>query len=353
VATEWYSTSATEAPSSQGESVYNYRFWIAASLPLLTSRGLDPYVVQGDAFSTYKMDTAYSKFLSDSVIQNTTMNSAPIQRNLVREGDYHTLAFLNDYTHFESDVHIIRIKYFISDGTTDSFFFSNNATNGGLQPNDASLEDNNRLLYLGVGPGNLEGASSLLVSTVFGGSTTAGLARPSLQGDWTHYTVNVYSATAQTKGEPIYFKKQSGNCKGYKVRRLAWRNSLGAYDYWNFNMKSTQTIDVSRNNYSTMLGTYDKSVFRYRNTQRGNTTRQTTAILKETLNTDWITQEDAVLIEKLFISSNIQIVENSDTEFTQGVILTDTSYIKRTNANDKLIQYTINIEYANPINTNS
>ena len=49
----------------------------------------------------------------------------------------------------------------------------------------------------------------------------------------------------------------------------------------------------------------------------------------------------------------VDIVENMDTEFTQGVVITDSSFIKKTSANDKLIQYTINIEYANPINTNS
>ena len=53
------------------------------------------------------------------------------------------------------------------------------------------------------------------------------------------------------------------------------------------------------------------------------------------------------------MSTQVDIVENMDTEFTQGVIITDSSFIRKTKANDKLIQYTINIEYANPINTNS
>ena len=47
------------------------------------------------------------------------------------------------------------------------------------------------------------------------------------------------------------------------------------------------------------------------------------------------------------------MVENADTEFTQGVMVTDTSFVRKTVANDKMIQYTIKIEYANNINTNS
>ena len=102
-----------------------------------------------------------------------------------------------------------------------------------------------------------------------------------------------------------------------------------------------------------MLGTFNKSQWRYNNTQRGKATRQTTAVLKETINTDWITEADSVLIEKLIMSTDVYIVENSDTDFTEGVLVTDSSFIKKTTANDKMIQYTINIEYANPVNTNS
>ena len=86
---------------------------------------------------------------------------------------------------------------------------------------------------------------------------------------------------------------------------------------------------------------------------RGKQTRQTTATLKETLNTDWITEQDAQLLEGLIMSTNVEMVENADTDYTQGVMVTDTSFVRKTVANDKMIQYTIKIEYANNINTNS
>jgi len=75
--------------------------------------------------------------------------------------------------------------------------------------------------------------------------------------------------------------------------------------------------------------------------------------LKETLNTDWITEQDANLLEKLIMSTDVYIVENADTEFTQGVMIIDSSFVRKTRANDKMIQYTIQIEYANNVNTNS
>ena len=94
-------------------------------------------------------------------------------------------------------------------------------------------------------------------------------------------------------------------------------------------------------------------MYSYDNFGRGKKTRSVTAVTKETLNTDWITEQDAILLEGLIMSTNVNIIENSDTTFTVPVIISDTSFIKKTVANDKLIQYTINIEYANTLNTNS
>ena len=118
-------------------------------------------------------------------------------------------------------------------------------------------------------------------------------------------------------------------------------------------MKSTQTINVERDKYNTMLGIWNENKWKYNNTQRGVTTRKTTAILRETLNTDWISEEDANLLEKLIMSTDVYVVENAETTYTEAVTITDSSYVKKTVANDGLIQYTINIEYANPVNTNS
>ena len=101
------------------------------------------------------------------------------------------------------------------------------------------------------------------------------------------------------------------------------------------------------------MGRFNGSKWSYNNTMRGKKTRQVTAVLKETLNTDWITEQDANLLEKLIMSTDVYIVENADTTYTEPVMITDTSFVKKTVANDKLIQYTIQIEYANPINTNS
>ena len=193
-----------------------------------------------------------------------------------------------------------------------------------------------------MGPANLEAQSI----------TPA--AKPSNNSGWAYYKIYLALADGTQKSLPYYFVNQDGSCKGFKVRRLAWRNSLGCYDYFNFKKKSTQTLDVKRNNYETIVGEFNSDLYSYTNSDRGKNTRNTTAILRETLNTDWISEADAVLLENLIMSTNVTKVQNeTNDDYTVPVMITDSSFVKKTVANDKLIQYTINIAYANPINTNS
>tara|TARA_R100001443_G_scaffold1056_1_gene4156 strand:+ start:25177 stop:26646 length:1470 start_codon:yes stop_codon:yes gene_type:complete len=344
-----YSTGESVLPTQNtAVNITDTQVYIPASLPLFTARDTDSNYIQGTAFQPYQASSPTDLFLSD-VKSGSGDYGISGRINYVQDTDYHTIGFLNDFSKFTSDLDYIQIAYYNSSNVliNDAEYIANITGNGGIPPNDGSLTDAGRLLYFGCGPGNLEGQSD------------NSDAKPSNNAGWAYYTIrgtsttNTNPALATAETAPYYFIKQDGSCKGFKVRRLAWRNSLGCYDYLNFTKKSTQRIEVTRNNYSSILGTFNGSKWRYNNTQRGKQTRQVTAVLKETLNTDWLSEEQAYLVEKLIMSTDVYIVENTDTEFTQGVMIVDKSIMKKTQANDKLIQYTIQIEYANPVNTNS
>jgi hypothetical protein len=347
---ENYSSAANASPADvvTNKISYTSRF-LQASLPLFTPRSTDSEYVQSDAFNVFNMNSVTDRFLSDIGKNLNPTSGKLVYLNYIQDTDYHTLAFLNDTTYYASEAHNFKINYYDSSnvqiGSTQTI--ANSATNGGYEPDGEGTPNvlpipAQSLLYFGCGAGNLEAQDA----------TTA--ARPSNFANWQYYTVTAFdSGSSAAKSAPYTFVKQNGSCKGFKVRRLAWRNSVGGYDYYNFNMKSTQTLNVERNNYNALIGTYNKSVWSYNDTQRGKTTRQTTATLKETLNTDFISETDAFLIEKLLMSTSVYIIENPDTELTEAVMITDSSIVKKTVANDRVIQYTINIEYANPVNTNS
>ena len=354
---EEYSLSASASPQEYpGTSVTDVEFFTSASLPLMTTRDTDPDYIQSNAFNVFSLSSSTKRFLSDleasatgTIVGSATeTNPGEVYRNYVQSlGDYHTVGFLNGATDFNSECFKIQVTYYDGSNqlTQNSFLNTDNdsGTDRGGKAPDAVTTDPQRILYFGCGTGNLT-FQSVHVTSRPNNANNAG---------WTHYTIQALDDSDDAASALYYFINQDGSCKGFKIRRLAFRNSLGCYDYFNFKMKSISTIEVNRDNYNSMLGTFNKSRWRYNNTQRGKTTRQTTAILKETLQTDWISEQDANLLEKLVYSTDVYILENLDTDFTEGVVVTDSSFVKKTVANDKLIQYTINIEYANPINTNS
>jgi hypothetical protein len=352
------SSSASASPQEDATGAVNSTlFYMQGALPLFTPRSViggsvDTDYLQGDNMAIYCPNGTSKKFLSDLQLSTGDYISGTFYRNYIQSTDYHTLAFLNGQNDFNTSTYYMEIAYYdSSNGLIGSKqYLINDSGNGGAIPATSGGEvntDEERLLYFGCGAGNLE-------ASTIDGSTTH---RPSNFTNWAYYTIRVTSnntGTISYQSLPYYFIKQDASCKGFKIRRLAFRNSLGCYDYFNFKKKSTQTVNVERNNYSSMLGTFNKSKWRYDDYQRGKTTRQTTAVLQETLNTDWITEQDADLIEKLIMSTDVYVVENDDTTYTQAVMVTSSSHIRKTQANDGMkIQYTINIEYANPLNTNS
>ena len=341
-----YSTAANTSPADvTAGSINDTKIYIAASLNLNTSR--DTADFQGTSFSSYSLNGSSALFLSDIQASVAAYNLGSVRRNYIQEEDYHTIGFLNGEDDFNSLAQRLYIKYYDSSnaqiGSTQ--YITNENDTGGAKPETGGTgqvnSDTERLVYFGCGPANLQAQSE----------TTA--ARPSAFTGWVYYTVQAMTTAPAAKSSLYYFIKQDGSCKDFKVRRLAWINSLGCFDYFNFKMKSVQTLEVTRNNYNTMLGNFNSDMYSYDNFGRGKNTRNTTAILKETLQTDWITEEDATLLEGLIMSNNVQIIENPDTTYTVPVMIINKSFVKKTVANDRMIQYSINIEYANPVNTNS
>jgi len=342
-----YSTNANQVPTENtGSTATNTRFYLKASLPLLTQRDTDSLFIQGTAFQKYQTSSSSDLFLSDLIKQNSKYNSAKVYRTKIRDDDYHTVAFLNDNGNFDSEIDKIQIIYYdISGSALTITTITNSTTYGGYDPdsvNDDLDNDPYRLLYFGCGTANLEAGSN-------------SVSRPSNASNngWVRYTIQGLNSSNSARTDVYEFERDNCRIKGFKTRRLAWVNTVGGYDYFNFTCKSTEKLNVKRDTYSTLMGYYSSSKFFYNNTQRGKTVRTTEATLTETLKTDWISEEDAVLLQSLMKSNEVQVVQNTDTEFTQGVNVVDTNFTVKTKANDKLIQYTIQIEYANNINTNS
>ena len=237
---------------------------------------------------------------------------------------------------------------------TIHFFDNSNANGGSTAAESTTVQE--AILYFGCGTKNLQ-TQSLETN-----------ARPSNFSNWAYYRICGTTTDADTGGQPDtrctkfynFYRYGSGakvddrhqSCTRYNNVRLAWRNRLGAWDYMNFRGKSIESVDVTSEEMESVPGTWDLGRYAYYNYERGKETLYTEAIRKLVINSDYLNEDEAVWLEELFTSTDIQIID--DNSIVYPVIITNKMYTKKTSVNDKIkIQYTINLEYANKVRTNS
>ena len=351
-----YSTAQDTSPTeTETDNVEQTLFYMQATQPLSSPRNANSDYIQTTVMGAYAMNGVSDKFLSDLERDEVSypiiagVNEHLAKRTFVYDDDYHTLAFLNDATNLLTNGFQLSLKYYDAENSQIGVtkYIQNITANGGALPNTDVDEDSKRLLYVGVGPKNLQN------------QTVDTSARPSNFSGWAYYVIQMMNETATGNvSDKYYFIKSDFTtktpiCKGYTRRRLAWRNSLGCYDYMNFEGKNKRKIDIKRNTYESVLGYFSQSKFFYNNSQRGKSTRSATAMTKETLQSDYMTEKDAKLIEHLLVSTRVSMIQNAFTDYEIPVVITDKSFDVKTKADTRLIRYTIQVEYANPTNTNS
>lgn len=281
-------------------------------------------VIEWD-YSPYILDGTTKSFLSEL--------DATVSRKL-RATDYHTLAFFNGtWGSDTSALGTLEVKEYNDAGVQQgsTWYIDNTAANGGYPYTSSNLHDKG-LLYIGVGAANF---------------TNAGVT---LQAGTTYYTVQAKTASAGTLKSKLYrFDIIDDDCKGYDTIRLAWLNRLGAWDYYCFTKKSTKSVNVRKKLYRKTVGNWADNPatgYTYSQYERGNSTVGVSALDTFVGNTDFISEAEASLLESLYTSPNVYMIDGDD---IIPVVVTDTKYTKQSLANDQLMQYTINIEKAHKL----
>ena len=86
--------------------------------------------------------------------------------------------------------------------------------------------------------------------------------------------------------------------------------------------------------------------YSYSQYERGNGVVGVSALEQYDLNTDFISEEEATLLESLYTSPEVHMLTGED---VIPVIVNDSSYTKQSLANDKLMQYNLSIEKAHKL----
>ena len=285
---------------------------------------------QGDDFG-YDLNEFIITVSSDKFLSN-----APTTRYAAKE-DYGTIAYLagdSSLTSIEVDINHA--------GGIANLSFPRTLNNGAYNGWSANTDKN--LVYFGCYPGNLR------EDTTFN----------SYINTMTSYEIyGLLSTGASVPGPTINI--QCPDLKGYAPIRLAWLNQWGVWDYYTFNKKSVKSLSTKGTTYNQLAGTWNESAYRLDSYKGGKKSFRVNATEKIQMNTDFVNEDHNTMFEELINSPEVYILDGFQTDaaysalnqYVTPVRLVSKSFTTKTVANDRLIQYTFEVEKTKTLRTQS
>jgi hypothetical protein len=306
------------------------------------------YLKYTDAMDLVGVDFGYN--ISNFNLSNTSdsfLSNAPITQYANLE-DYGTVALLSP----NNDLDYIKLIYKDSANVQiGQNHITKNLLNGAYNSYNGSIGMN--LLFFGCFPANLQNWSITFNALVSAGTIEGG-----------SIVVQAFSTTQAISKEYII----NVNCptlKGYEPKRLCWLNQWGAWDYYTFTMKSSKMISTKGSTYQQIEGSWNESAYKINGFKGGKKAFRVNATEKITMNTDFVNESESEWFEELINSPEVYILEGfqSDLNYTGTLTipamnqyvtptrLITSSYTKKTVANDKLMQYTFEVEKSKTLRT--
>lgn len=150
------------------------------------------------------------------------------------------------------------------------------------------------------------------------------------------YTIQVQTSAGVVLASKVF--NYNGQCSIYPTIRLHWLNKLGAFESFNFIRNTRQTEEIERKQFKAPM------TIGYSKSDRLKTNYNTTINDKITINSDWINEEQSLLLEQL-ATSPIVYLERNSTNFI-AVNLSNANYETKKYLSDrKLFNVSFDMEY--------
>ena len=207
-----------------------------------------------------------------------------------------------------------------------------------------------RIVYFGCFPANLQNWSSTFQALVSAGTIQGGSIE-----------VRAFDVSDNEISKTYTININCPNLKGYESIRLCWLNQWGAWDYYTFTQKSIRSISTKGSTYEQLAGTWNEAAYRVDSYKGGKKSFRVNATEKITMNSDFVSESENDMFEELINSPEVYILDGYQTDgalsalnqYVKPVRLTTSSFVKKTVANDKLIQYTFEVEKSKTLRTQS
>jgi len=304
------------------------------------------YLKYTDELSIFNNDFGFS--LSNFTLSSDTdrfLTNAPKVQYANLE-DYGTLAFLA----FNGDLSHIKLIYKNSIGFGIGTENVNRLGSNGAYNGTYSSRIYQQLMYFGCFPANLmRNGSSVFANLVSAGTIQGG-----------SIVVQAFS-NSQAISKEYIININCPNLKGFESIRLCWLNQWGAWDYYTFTQKSIRSISTKGSTYEQLAGTWNEAAYRVDSFKGGKKAFRVNATEKIIMNSDFVSESENDMFEELINSPEVYILEGYQTDasfsalnqYVTPVRLTTSSFTKKTVANDKLIQYTFEVEKSKTLRTQS
>ena len=174
-------------------------------------------------------------------------------------------------------------------------------------------------------------------------SIVPSMPNPSL--GWRYYRIWALNSSNARVSKYYYFYNAElygqYDCR-YNYVRLAWVNSRGGWDYFNFIKKNEITNNIERkqfkrvlyNGTNTIFSRYDRQLF-----DRQNLVTQTLSIVS-----DWVQENEFVFLRSLLASNQVHLINNDGTHVP--VSMDESSFLERKERNGKLYNVSLKVTYS-------
>lgn len=211
-----------------------------------------------------------------------------------------------------------------------------------------NVQAKRQMLHFGCFPGNLQNWSSTFQGLLVASNPV------------TYYTVQAASSLGLSISQAYTININCPNGKGYESIRLTWLNQWGTWDYYTFTKKSTRTTSTKGTTYTQLAGTWNESKYRVDSYKGGKKDFRRNATEKIKMNTGFVTEDESVVFEELINSPEVYLLQgyqldlnNALNQYVTPVRLTTSSFTRKTIANDRLMQYSFEIEKSKTLRTQS
>ncbi len=305
-------------------------------------------VIETTDSASYVPDDSSALFLSDTPLVGGVYKNYVIYDT----GKYNwaTLAFINTT---DSDADYISIRYYNGSTVLSQTTFTNETANGGATPSTVTT-DSERLLYLGVGTGNLTGYSG-----------QSSPENPANDG-WTHYDIILSDNLGDPWGNAVSatYRFERLDCNKFEQAgefyTLHWWNSKGGLDSLVFNGKSQLSQSIKRTEYREIGGNsydangqgataYSKYSYEGGKTQASSVT--TTSFKLNTAFGNPATLSPLMMSlmnsERVYMTGSDNYGTNStgaDKNKAVRVVVADGSFQRKTSVNDGLTSYELQVD---------